>query len=109
MGVVVSPSGGSCEHVDVFDDATGAHVGRMPLADYWRIIGVPQASWTPQAQANRETLQGRAAAALTANDTYLAIGSPTNAQNLAQIRALTRECSGVIRLLLSRLETTAGT
>jgi hypothetical protein len=63
-----------------------------------------------QAQtANRTTIEQRATAALAANATYLAIASPTNAQNLAQIRLLTRECSGIIRLLLNQLDSTDGT
>lgn len=61
------------------------------------------------AGANRRTVEGRARAALAANATYLALGSPTNAQNLAQIRLLTRECSALIRLMLNELDTTDGT
>lgn len=57
-------------------------------------------------EANRNTLEGRAAQALAANKTYLALGSPTNAQNLAQIRLLTQECSALIRILLNRFEAT---
>jgi hypothetical protein len=59
--------------------------------------------------SNRRTVEDRATQALAANATYLAIASPTNAQNLAQIRLLTRECSGIIRLLLNQLDTTDGT
>lgn len=49
-------------------------------------------------ETNRETLIKRATEALTANRAYLAIGSPTTAQNAAQIRALTRQMNAVIRL-----------
>jgi hypothetical protein len=45
-------------------------------------------------------LHAKARAALDANQAYLALASPTNAQNLAQIRRLTRECSALIRLLV---------
>lgn len=58
---------------------------------------------------NRSTIEQRARAALAANATYLAIASPTNAQNLAQIRLLTRECSALIRLALNELDTNDGT
>jgi len=61
------------------------------------------------AGTNRATIEDRAVTALAANATYLAIGSPSNAQNLAQIRLLTRECTGLIRLLLDQLDTTNGT
>lgn len=59
--------------------------------------------------ANRQTLQQRAQAALAANGTYLAIGSPTAGQNAAQVQALTKQCNGIIRLLLGALDSTTGT
>lgn len=55
---------------------------------------------------NRSTIESQAEAALAANRTYLALSSPTNAQNLAQIRALTRQTQGLIRLLLGQLDGT---
>lgn len=55
------------------------------------------------ATANLATLQQRAAAALTANATYLAIASPTSAQNTAQIQRMTKECNALIRLALGLL------
>lgn len=61
------------------------------------------------ADVNIATLQSKASAALTLNATFLAIGSPTNAQTLAQVQLLTRENSTIIRLLLGSLDTTAGT
>jgi len=45
-------------------------------------------------------LRTKGLAALTANQTYLALASPSTAQNTAQIKRLTRECSALIRLLL---------
>lgn len=59
--------------------------------------------------ANATDIRTKAVAALAANDTYRAIVSPTNAQIVTQVDRLTRECSGLIRLLLSQLDTTAGT
>lgn len=61
--------------------------------------------------ANETTLTGKARAAITANDAFLAIASPTNAQTLAQVRTLTRETTAVIRLLLGAdlLDSTSGT
>lgn len=59
--------------------------------------------------ANGATLKQRAQTALTANTTFLALASPTNAQTLAQVQLLTKECNGLIRLALGLLDSTAGT
>lgn len=55
------------------------------------------------------TIQARAQAALTTNATFLAIPSPSQAQAITQVQALTRECNGLIRLLLGQLDSTSGT
>jgi hypothetical protein len=49
--------------------------------------------------ANEATLRTRGKAALTTNATFLAITTPTTAQNAAQIKALTRQVDGLIRLI----------
>lgn len=59
--------------------------------------------------ANRATLEERAATALAANATFLAIATPTNAQTLAQVKTLTKECTALIRLALNLLDSTDGT
>ena len=56
------------------------------------------------AAAVRASLESKAIAALDANTAFLAIASPSNAQTLAQVRLLTRECNALIRVLLSRLD-----
>lgn len=58
--------------------------------------------WTPAAgspAANAQTLLQRAQQALANNATFLANASPTNAQIATQVKALTRQINGVIRLL----------
>lgn len=59
-----------------------------------------------RADAIRATLTTRAANALTANRDFLALSSPTNAQTVAQVKALTRQNTGLIRLLLGLLDDT---
>ena len=59
------------------------------------------------AAANEVTIRTQAATALTANATYLAIASPTNAQVVAQVRALTQQTNKLIRLTIRDLTSTA--
>lgn len=59
--------------------------------------------------ANRAALAGKAAQAIAANNTFLALTSPTNAQTLAQVQRLTRENNAIIKILLGDLSDTAGT
>jgi hypothetical protein len=59
--------------------------------------------------SNVAVIQQRAQQALLANATYLAIPNPTAGQNVAQVQALTKECNGLIRLLLGILDSTSGT
>lgn len=63
----------------------------------------------PDEYAVARSIQASAKAALTANANFLALASPTNAQVLLQVERLTKECSGIIRLLLQELDTTDGT
>lgn len=55
---------------------------------------------------NEKTLRDSAAQALATNRTFLAITSPTNAQVSAQVKALTRQNNGIIRLLLQQFDGT---
>ena len=60
----------------------------------------------PPEQVNRDTIQDQATQALTANRTFLAIATPTAAQNAAQAKALTRQMNGVLRLVLGKVDGT---
>lgn len=56
--------------------------------------------------ANRRTIEQAATDALAANRAFLALASPTNAQTLAQVKALTRQNQALIRIVLNRLDGT---
>jgi hypothetical protein len=63
----------------------------------------PVAPTSDTRNPNRAAIELQARTALDGNRTFLAIATPTQAQSLAQIRALTRQNQGVIRLLLADL------
>lgn len=50
-----------------------------------------------------QQLQLRLVQAITVNTTYIALGSPSAAQNTAQIKALTRQVQAVLRLAQGQL------
>lgn len=58
------------------------------------------------AATNEQTLRNQAMQARATNDTFLGIASPTNAQIAAQVKALTRQNNGLIRLVLRRFDST---
>lgn len=62
-------------------------------------------TYTPE-EVNEDSIRDAALNALATNRTYIAITNPTNAQNAAQLKALSRQMNGVIRLLLRRLDGT---
>ena len=57
-------------------------------------------------ETNRAALREQALGALQTNRDFLANSAPTNAQVLAQVRALTRQNIGIIRLAANALEGT---
>ena len=56
-----------------------------------------------------QNLRDKAVQALAANTAFLANQTPANADIVAQVRLLTRECSGIIRMLIGQLDSTDGT
>ena len=61
---------------------------------------------TSPSQDNSDTLQAAAVTALANNRTFQAVAAPTNAQIIAQTKALTRQNNALIRLLLGLLDGT---
>ena len=57
-------------------------------------------------ESSRRTIHAQAATSLDGNRAFLALTSPTAAQNAAQVKALTRQMNGVIRLVLGQLDAT---
>lgn len=55
---------------------------------------------------NQETLHSRARSAIVANRDFLALASPSNLQNAAQVRSLTQQMNALIRLTLGQLDST---
>ena len=74
---------------------------------YWTGI---RTAWKPGSPgSNSDDLTAKAQQALALNGTFLAIATPTNAQSVAQVQRLTRECNAIIRMLLGQLDTTTDT
>jgi len=57
-------------------------------------------------RSNEATIQDRAASALATNTAFLAIASPSNLQILNQLKAITRQNQGLIRLGLHKFDGT---
>lgn len=123
MGLATAPVAlqQACGYYQVVDTARPADT---QTDTYDRTItlpaGVPTVTWVQRAKTagelaadtsntNNTTLRTQADAAIEANIAYLAIGTPTNLQVIAQVRALTRHINGVIRLVIGKLDSTSGT
>lgn len=56
--------------------------------------------------ANADTVRQAAQQALAANRAFVALATPNAAQTTAQVKALSRQQNGLIRLLLGQLDAT---
>jgi hypothetical protein len=92
------------------DTGTGTFVRSLELVD-----GVPTVVWSERqftadelagkrAQDNGDAIREQAALAVQANKAFLGLASPTNAQVVAQVRSLTRQSNGLVRLTLGLLD-----
>ncbi len=89
-------------------DAAGAQTSQRALTTAeTQLLSAQDAGGTTM--TNAAALKTKAAQALTANATYLAIPTPTAAQNAAQAKALTQQVNALIRLLLGSLDDISGT
>ena len=59
----------------------------------------------PPSEKNRRSIEDRLRQRIDANRDYLALASPTAAQQRAQVARLTRENNALIRLVLGLLDT----
>ena len=62
-----------------------------------RLVGTME---VPVEEDNRQAIIAAARTALATNRTYVGLASPSNAQTVAQVKALSRQVNGLIRVLL---------
>src|SRR5689334_4182866 len=97
--------------LDTFTDLAGVSASSLTpngdgtLAITWDLDALPDGAAdaiTLRAETrteNERTLRLAAANALAKNADYLALATPTNAQNVAQLRALTTQVNALIRVV----------
>lgn len=87
------------------ESLTHRHIVRYELVD-----GVPVMVWDAVPKGTEEvnggTLRQRAVDAMEDNRTFINTASPSNAQAVAQVKDLSRQMNGVIRLVLHKLDGT---
>lgn len=60
----------------------------------------------PAVRTNEQQIRDSAGQALAGNRTYIGLASPSAAQTAAQVKALSRQMNGLIRLVLGQLDGT---
>jgi hypothetical protein len=106
LQTVYGPTGVTERHIVTAEDATTQSL------DVRNGSGAVLRSYVRQRDLtfdNGQTLRSRAQAALTVNAAFLALASPTNAQVVAQVQRVTKECSALIRLALNLMDDVSGT
>lgn len=87
----------------VFDDVVEYGPGGFdPAKPNGNIVRTRQVEVHPRVANERQLVQ-RAQTALSDNATFLALGTPTAAQNAAQMKRLTRQMNALIRITLCEL------
>ena len=71
-----------------------------------RLVSQAQTEQEELKEENRVTLQDRAKLSIHLNKDYLNIEAPTTPQSIQQIKELTRQVSGIIRLVVNELNET---
>lgn len=90
----------------------GDGTGTRTVYEDGQAVATKQVTGLPVERAedrNQRTIEDRLRAALDANRTYLAIDTPTAAQQRAQVARLTRQNTALIRHLLRDLTDTSNT
>lgn len=60
----------------------------------------------PDSVANQRTVVTQALNAMANNRTFIALASPTNAEVVAQVKALSQQSNAIIRMLLGQFDAT---
>lgn len=89
-------------------DAAGAEIFSRPYTPDENADADARATAATEASTADE-LTKRARTAIQGNNDFLALASPTNAQTLAQVKALTRQANALIKLEVRDLLDTTGT
>lgn len=96
---------GTREAVVVNGDGTGTRTTYDESGNITETVEVTDLPIEPPQEKNRRSIEERLRQRLDANRDYLALTSPTAAQQRAQVARLTRGNNALIRLVLGLLDT----
>lgn len=104
-GFVVSDDGDGIQYLSLWDTTKmGRAAPSQAEIDSWRPAAQAAADAAAAEESSNQTnlndLIAQAVAAVQGNTDYLAIVTPTNAQVVAQVRALTQQMNRVIRAIV---------